>query len=642
MNSKLFFIPLVVIAIVILGFLGCEGNGSQYANIPPMARLANIPPPDRVTDLKNPRLTLYWVGDDADGFVTAFKYRWSYTITENNQTTTYQKSWKTLLNIMWGSGASALALMLDTAYQNSEIYTTKVYKYFANLDPSAEGTSQGLPIDVADGLLRGDTVLIEGIRVYASNPDSIIDQSTIDPTSPNPLLRRGLRMVKRYPEHVNPNSGTFIFDSQDSVNYHVFQISAVDNLGSVGTAATVRFNTFNVPPPSDSISMNTEDTLYVIDKITDTFTGIHVTFWGNDPNSRTIEYQWVVDRDRWPEGQVPWSKWSERAYADITAKDLYDPYATEHTFYLRARNEFGSINTLGYFTYEVRDSNQNIVRYDTTWSHKTFYTLYPEFAKTGYTKRILLLNHSYEVPESDSDAAHPTYPKLIEYWTKLMDDAGVAGKYDVWSTKKQNYPTFEMFTKYSTVVLFADILSPDSKWYAGSISSEDTNTAIFGGKANRLIGYCRIGGNIIWSSRNLGMRLNTAELIHSSILHGSLLITDEAVQAATRDSVGLIGANANPLVPFDGYIDVMFDSTKLAPLGGYLGYNYYADRIGMGERFYSYVHRNPSSTHANQNIGIRYAGSTFKSIYFGFPLYYIRYADAVVILRTALRDVGEE
>src|SRR5512135_580894 len=53
--------------------------GVASGNLPPRTRLANVPLNDSLAHYpsKTPAVALYWIGDDVDGYVTAFQYRWS-------------------------------------------------------------------------------------------------------------------------------------------------------------------------------------------------------------------------------------------------------------------------------------------------------------------------------------------------------------------------------------------------------------------------------------------------------------------------------------------------------------------------------------------------------------------------------------
>jgi hypothetical protein len=60
--------------------------GQLIPNVPPDTRLGNIPPDDVTGNYPTFALVkVYWTGSDADGYVVAYRYRWSY-IGSNNDT----------------------------------------------------------------------------------------------------------------------------------------------------------------------------------------------------------------------------------------------------------------------------------------------------------------------------------------------------------------------------------------------------------------------------------------------------------------------------------------------------------------------------------------------------------------------------
>ncbi len=634
MNKNLIIVLCLFLYAALTVSWDCEGEGNVSSNVAPVARLANIPPNGYLLD--SPIDSLSWVGDDPDGFVTGFKYRWSYTITTGGVTDTLQKSWFTILNVTYGRAPKTLVLMIDTAVQNSERVLPNIYKYFANLrlgDP--DHPELDLPLDQQRGLYRGDTITVLGVRVYASNPDSILNQAT------------GRRELKRYPVHTNPNKGVFVFDSQDSLNFHDFQIEAIDNVGAVGPVASVTFYTNRQPPPVTILDPATRprdvDTFYVRNKFTDTFLGIKFIYHAVDPNSRTREYQWVVDKDLWTDGKDHWSQWSERDSAFITASDFPDPYSPDHTFYVRAKNEFGSIDTLGYYL-TPRDTVSGVIHYDTTWANTVFHTLYPEFARPGYQKRTLVLNNSYQFTD-DNDSVYASLLTLNNFYHDVMRDAGMTGKYDLWTTRTQGFPSYSQLSKYSSVIIFADVVSKDNGTWA-DISPpipDSLNPKLFGRKYDQLIKYTRIGGKLIFSGRNYALALNVqVENFFPNLLH----CYPRRDETGTLMSVKILGA-IGLSVPSTGtlYPIVNVNPNKLAPgWNGTIPSISIVRPLGFGERIFQDSVRYSDTTDYKRrglDIGVRYSGITYSTVYLGFPLYYMKQPDAVEAIKVALKDIGE-
>ncbi len=159
-----------------------------------------------------------------------------------------------------------------------------------------------------------------------------------------------------------------ISDLSDSTAYY-WRIVAKDNHRHTTSGPVWRFSTFHVTMPHTQLNAilyygmlaQPGDTLLVIDKFTETFPGIQFTFGMIDPNSLTKEYSWNVDSVKNPDGTLHWSDWNSNATAFINASD-FDPakkYETDHAFSVRSRNEFGGIDTTGFFGNIVTQNGSN-------------------------------------------------------------------------------------------------------------------------------------------------------------------------------------------------------------------------------------------------------------------------------------------
>jgi len=601
-------------------------------NTTPITRLANIPPPDTFIVSSNPRLTLAWIGDDPDGYVIAFRYRWSFRLNANSPVE--YKPWTTVLN-SWNAvgggveGKDNFALMTDAEVSN----LPNVYHYFAIL-------LNGLSDEDAAVLALGDSLVIADAHVWASN-----------------------YRTNRYPVHTKPTSGTFIFDSQDSLNPHEFEVLAVDNAAAEGVPAVVSFGTPRVTPPHAEIVGFPNDTVMVLNELTETFTGIRFDFRGFDPNSRTIDYSWVVDRDQWPPDSIPWSEFSQNTVAYVTAHDFPNPFATNHTIYLRSRNEFGSIDTLGYFLRQRFDNNNTPILdslgrpiKDTVRAQKDFLTIYPPFKQPGYQQRILLLNLSYGWP--DETPAHPSQLMVTQYYLDMLNTIGkgsIVDTFTVVDNKLTNihiFPGRGILSQYSTVILVGDAMAfngapladLDFSWRHGQSPAENN----WGEREKTLLDYVNIGGKMIISAWNLPYSGNAGglSLLTRTVCHIQNVTDPEKDRDTTGG--GFIGARGEKGYP--GYIGI--DTTKLDPgWHGTLFYLHPGRPYGFGEIIFRYDRLKdtlffpnsfpPFRVLENLTIGVRYLGVTYDAIYFGFPLYYMEQQGSTEALRQALSDINE-
>jgi hypothetical protein len=624
------FWSVLIIALLVPLLWSCKGTGDFNQNLLPITRLANVPPPDTVITTANPRLTLYWIGDDPDGFVVAFQYRWSFRL---NSGSPYQyKKWTTVLNL-WnivGGGVATtdnFALMTDADVPN----LPNVYHYFSILQT-------GLDNAHTDSLIRGDSIHIAGANVWASNAKNTL-----------------------YPVHTKPTSGTFIFDSQDSLNPHTFEVVAIDNRAARGLPASISFITPRVGAPRTRILVAPNDTVMVVNDKSVSWNGIPFTFQGFDPNSRTVDYQWVVDRDQWPAGHVPWSEFSSQTTVYVTAKDFPDPLATNHTFYVRSRNEFGVIDTAGVYVAARYDANNNVILgYDTIYARADFRTLYPAFRQSGYSNRILIVNMSYNCLGASVGRPDSTY--IDQYYSQMLNNIGWSGKYDVFNviddskTKEKKFPNRRTLGQYSTIILVADVINTDLNTglydWTHPFSSERKTT---------VIDYLNIGGKMIFSAWGMPWGLNGGN--NDNFMPDICHMQDNTGDLDTLAHPGFLGAFGQK-----GYPSVVIDTAKVAAVWPKpvdapgppdsvwgLHWMYVGRTSGFGEIIYKYNTTDDNTINfgfttynfKGQVCATRYIGVTYDVIYLGFPLYFVNcpgVADvpsATAVLRKALSDMNQ-
>ena len=574
------------------GCTECGDCGTQNANKTPETRLSNVPPPGTIST--SPLVSLSWLGDDADGYVVAYRYRWSFRLSATSPVE--YKPYTYILNIM--VGGLALIMMGD------ENAAPDVYKFFSTLPP------EGLDTARLNQLARGDTLEIVGVNLFASNPDD-----------------------ERYPTHESPSRGTFIFDSQDSLNPHTFEVSTIDNNGALDPSpATLDFFTPIVPPPDVLVQSGPTDTVLILEEFTDTYEGTEFTFQGFDPNSRTIEYSWVVDRDLWPPESLDakWSPFRLDPRARIKGSDIPDPYVTEHRMYVRARNEFGSISTRGYFTRPVNPGTDS-ARQDTFWAYRDFYTIYPEFAKPGTEQRILLINNIFDWDTLAVPPVRPNRSQLLQYYAEMYDALGLTGKYDIYNvayntTLGGTWPGLGVIGRYSLVHVVGDIGNQFIRVPTISARSQ-----------SKLIDYCYAGGKVLINGWNLTRDDNMppSPTFWNNILH----ILNQIPAIAPQ----YVGAKHQTIPGAAQYPDAPVDQAKMdtAWQGAMPRFNIY-QAYGFGEIIYRYDSKDdlffPIPLEGGV-LGIRYIGLTYDVIYLGFPLYYTEQAAAVEVLRKAFRDL---
>lgn len=548
---------LLQMSILVFGlsmvFISCSNPidaGSEHPNQPPHTSLANIPVNDAAGKYpqSTPTVTLYWVGNDPDGFVTAFRYRWSY---DSSRVTVYHP-WTTILNYEF------MGYTLITQGNVSNV--PAVYHYFATLAPSSTDS-------VVNKLEANDSLYVQGDTVFPAGS-----------------------------EIINPDEGSFIFESRDTLNPHTFEVAAVDNEAAIDPhPASVTFWTPQaVSPIAQIIPPYPADSTFVIDKLTDTFNGISFYFQAIDPYSKGMLYSWCVD-------SLHWSPFSDNASAVVTGADMKPPYTGPHIFYVRAKNDFGLISAPAADTFNV---------------------IVPAFAGPNPVHRILLIDATRN---GAGTKGFPTDAELDSYYGMLLDSSGESGKYDLWDVKKSGFPGRLTIAQYSAVVMFDDSYLGD---LSVRISSDDEQL---------LSQYLNVGGKLIMSGWQFTSAIDNPDSFFIDNVHLESVSLGDPQFYQVNNSHDFIGATGK-----DGYPDMMLDSTKIPSTwnGGLQEISAIAPR-GFGEITCTYNSKSDSSAFQGRPVGVRYLGVTYSVVYFGFPLYFVDQPAAIKAIRKALSDIGE-
>jgi hypothetical protein len=358
-------------------------------------------------------------------------------------------------------------------------------------------------------------------------------------------------------------------------------------------------------PPLPSLT----ESLYVLKQVTDTWNGIKFYYQGRDRISRWLWYSWRVD-------SVAWSVWGTSTTAIITASDMdqHRPYTGVHTFEVRAKNEFGLISSTD------------------SMSVASFLTVYPAFAEPGYPQRVLLINSAK--PGTGASPWLPTTKQVSDYYKEIFDSIGVA--YDVWETETRGtssdgHPTLSDLGRYSTLFLFSDICPLNEKQKI---------------RSSRYSSYMDVGGNMIMNGGFWALPpqvyVYPIEPFLITHIHLASITYPDYLTITASDFIGAFG---NSALNYPAYVEL--DSSKLNPAwSGGLKFIAVSAASAFGEIIFRYDSRNDSVFISQPNgdvipieghsIGYLYRGATFKTTYFGIPLYFVKKDQAIAILRRTI------
>jgi hypothetical protein len=543
---------------------------------------------------RSPWVRIRWNGNDDDGYVTAFMYRWSYSDSYSDSAV-QRHPWTTVLNFVVDS---RLVLLMDVTEDDAPRAAKMLYLYFHVRDLIPGTCTAGSPeYDSAycvtlQRLYAGYAADVLGYRVRASNADRI-------PT----------------PVHESPASGLFIFESNDVLNHHTFEVRGIDNESAVGPADTVRFWTRGITPPIVNFVYEYKatplptDTIFILDHTTPTWGGIQLTFDGYDFNNATIMYSWKIDNR-------PWSTYSPAKNVRITASDLDTPYTGTHVVQLRGRNMYGAITP--------ENARPRI----------PLSTVYPMFLRKDIPQRVLIVSVNKNPPDSLISRSNPAEADIIRYYDEILTSLGIP--HDIHNTRGNGHPSKAAIAMYSTVYFVSDNLPPEDlgMYIPGKLYSD----------------YLGIGGKLLmnalaWTSLP---RLGSAT---DSLLVGRLQLRDTHPPSEGGsfhlnhefDCAGAFGGGRTgyPTLEVDtSKCDTFQTSVAVVASGGAIRRISICQPQGFAEPIYRFNSKVDSIDFENKPVGVRYIGSTYSAVWYGLPLYYVKKDQATEAIRKGLMDLG--
>lgn len=594
----------VLLAGVMLGLWNCNYPDTPAAgNSLPTTRLANVPANDTIAQYISlgviPEITLFWLGDDPDGYVVAYRYRWIDFFSGQQRPQPYQ----TVLNLVSIGPTPLERMMLVKGNQNS---IPNIYTFFATLtnqdgalisaigDSLATGRTFAVPYKT--GLVVGDSV---------AGADSVI--------------------------HRSPTTGRFIFDSPADSNMHRFEVSSIDNNGGIDpNPAYVNFWTLRSPAPlvtvtapvvNTQISAGLSDTNQIaIRHATDRFPGLRIDFSAIDFSTDERVFSWAVDDTLDP---ASWSPWSENTFALVTASSFKPIVTGWHNFYVRAKNRWGVLS--------------NIATYRHSTGQGSFKATIVAIDSVGYVPRILVINSA--PPPSGAVPWGIDTTASRNFYSGLLDAVGKSGKYDIWTVAGRPiasaFPSVITLGQYSTVILLMDQKLPA---IGGAVYQFDPT------RQTNMKRYLTAGGNLIFSGPvNYITAIQNFEPWSVEIFH--TLPSPPPYPQRMNINLDFRGTRGH-----NGYPDLTIDPAKLpADSLGSLRQIIVNIPAGFGETIGWFNSRTSDPIWNNAPVGIRFlapdpvppARRTYSVVHFGFPLYYAEQASAIQAMQKALTDVHE-
>jgi hypothetical protein len=387
----------------------------------------------------------------------------------------------------------------------------------------------------------------------------------------------------------NANSAAFVFESNKDLNPHTFQIKAIDNEGAEDpNPATLVFWTTKAVPPITEIKSAPDPNVEVFmgSKVTETWSGIKFTFGGTDDDGEIVDYSYKVDNK-------PWTSFNMINEAVLTSNDISEPLTGTHTLTVKARD-----NTL------IEDQNPPSASFNVvvpTWE-----------------KQVLFIDNTRD---GAGIKGSPNDVQVDSFYIDLMN-AKNRTSYDLWDIKqKGGFPDKKTLGKYRILV-----------WYDDHYLV-DLNTQISEKDLAVLNDYLFVGGKLIvsgWQASNMFASPAVADSFFYKFAHINLGLKD----IPNRDFKGAIGTN--------GYPSITVDPNKtMASWNGLLDRIQIMTPRGFGETIYTMDLVSKDPAYQGKPIAVRYIGTTYNVVFFGFPLYFMDKTTAANVLERALKDMGE-
>ncbi len=558
-------------------------NEPAKENTVPQTRLANIPANDTLAQYINlnafPELSLSWIGDDPDGYITAYRFRWTDYIGGQQSGST---GWTTILNISRDGWENVLAVKGNPA----SIFD--IYNYLVTLGPN-------------------DTSIVRiiGDSLFTQRPFAVPYKGGVVATDSLIGLDRQVLQT--------PTTGTFIFNSPVDSNLHRFEVLSIDNKDAEDpTPAVVNLWTLVSPgsvvlidsiPPANSLCIR---------HATDRFRGLRFIYRSLDPNNTNdLTFSWSVD------DTVSWSPWSQDVFAYVTASSFKPIASGTHIFYARAQNRWGVISPI---------------------VSRSFSAVVPDFDDPNYVQRILVINGTPHTNTAVSITAIDTN-KVRAFFSEVLDSIGKANKYDFFTIATprlpaDRFPTDVIFGKYSLVIYLLETPLPI---LGSGIYKLDADKQAY---INR---YLTAGGNVIISGiPDILKAFNNYDLFAQTVLHIYPPSIIPLVQNNARDFGGVFGRLGYPSVLLDP-AKITFSADSGAafkfiaanfPLG-------FGETISTFDSYSNnpLFEGLPLGVRFQAPDPVPPARRTYSIVYFGWPTYFGLKSSVIESFRKAVSDV---
>ncbi len=390
-------------------------------------------------------------------------------------------------------------------------------------------------------------------------------------------------------------SAIIAFNSTEALNMQRFLVRAIDNDKNVDPTPAERtlFTLRTVSPVTTILSPKNNGSLLVDDQVTDWWQGVLVTFKAVDPTGRgqIVQYAWSVDGG-------PWT-WQTDTSVFITPDKIPGSLDGLHTIKVISRNNTNLIDPIG-------DS-------------VTVRLIIPSFSKG-----VIIID---ETDEFNNPFLTWSIPDSVvdRFYSDVFPGA------TQWDFKSKGMPPREVLAEYKLIVWHADDV-PTSRPHK---ISDPANIEVF-------TDYLKVGGKFLMSGWRILKSFAYYNNFPFNFTQGTFVYDYLHIRTVTETDI--LGDMTGAKGKTGSFTSIEVDSARLAnfPYDGKLSQvNLITTMAGFTDVLYSYENlpSSPNVTYRGRAVALRYYGTVYDAVVLGFPMYFIKKADAQVMAQEILQSL---
>ncbi len=425
--------------------------------------------------------------------------------------------------------------------------------------------------------VEGDTLFaLVTLHWNGGDADGFVD--TYEYRHVSTYLSRGDSVAQDWTRTQNTGV-TLAFSSIDPLNRQRFEVRAIDNDGEPDPTPAVKtfYTSQTFVPEVDIVVPRDGQQFLALERTSDWWQGIPLTFTGRDEDGDVVEYGWAVD-------DGPWN-WTRDTTLYIPPAMFASPLEGTHTVRVTARDDTDMFDPQGT---EISVA-LSIPRFD---------------------RELLILDETNEA----------NFNPRVGYGDDEVDAfyADLFGQADTWDYYAEGgLPSPAELGRYRYVVWHADD-KPTNAPHALALEVESVKD------------YLNVGGNIVMSGWRVLKSFAWRE--NFPLVFGEGTFVNDYMQIGLVEETPLL-ADFTGATGVGGFPDIRVDASKLDffPNNGVLNQvNIIRERGGFTEIAVAYD-TSPQTSYPEFRgsvVGLIYFGTSFDAAILGFPLFFIEREDA--------------